>query len=77
MLQPLTYQIFRFLCTFHQTHGYSPTLREIQAALTLSRSYISHHLDLLHAHGYIERQRYRARCIVILHPCGETEAEPS
>ncbi len=51
-------------------HLYSPTVREIAAALSIkSPNGVAAHLEALQRKGYIRRANGRARAIEVIHGC--------
>ena len=60
-------QVYRFLESFIDEHGYPPTIREIQRNFGLaSTKGVKDHLDRLEAKGYIKRLSGSARAIELL-----------
>jgi repressor LexA len=58
--------IFRFIRSFRETHGYSPSVREIaQHCAITSTSVVQHHLQHLEREGLITRTKERFRTIGI------------
>jgi repressor LexA len=71
--------VLQFICDFWQTHGYSPTLREISEGCYMSSGNVYRFLDKLEVRGCIRREPNIARSIVIVadSPCTlETESDP-
>jgi repressor LexA len=60
-------QVFRFVASFVAVKGYAPSYRQIGAACGLkSTSNVAYHLDKLAAAGYLWRDPYQVRAIVVL-----------
>lgn len=60
---PQTLRVYDFIRSSILTHHFSPTVREIGAAVFLSHSSVMPHLSYLEARGWIEREPYKARSI--------------
>jgi repressor LexA len=62
-------QVYGFLSSFLEEHGYPPTIREIQRHFRLaSTKGVKDHLDRLEAKGYISRLSGSARAIELTGP---------
>jgi len=72
-LTPKQLRVLRFVRSFREEHGYSPTLREIAAELGVSKITVFQHLRALEKRGAIRRGRYQARAIEL---CDELRREP-
>ncbi|MCI1665380.1 MAG: transcriptional repressor LexA [Atopobiaceae bacterium] len=60
-------QIYDFICTYTDDHGYPPSVREIGAAVGLaSPSTVHMHLKFLEENGYIHRDPNKPRTIEIV-----------
>jgi SOS-response transcriptional repressor LexA len=60
-------RVLRFVASFAAEHGYSPTLREIGAALGIrSTNGVDDHLSALERKGYVRRSENKARSLVVL-----------
>jgi repressor LexA len=68
-------QILAFIREFRAERGYSPTIREIGAAVGIdSTSLVSYYLDQMQERGVIRRDKNIARSIVIVNK-SPTEAQ--
>lgn len=70
-------RIIKFLTEFQESHGYSPSIREIGKHISVdSTSLVDYYLDQLCTEGYIERDKRVSRSIRILKPmyAGDTLA---
>ena len=61
--------VMRFLCGYRDARGISPTLREIAAAIGMSKSATWVRLQRLEAAGAIRRLRRRRQAIDVVRPC--------
>lgn len=64
-LTPRQAQTFRFLVSYHDRHGFAPTVREVAAHLGITVKGAYDHLQALQRKGYIDRSRRRSRAITI------------
>ena len=78
-LTPRRRKIIRVIEDSVQNRGYSPSLREIGAAVGLaSTSSVSHQMSVLEAAGYVSRETGRPRTAVLREPGGPgPDAEPA
>jgi SOS-response transcriptional repressor LexA len=60
------WQILKFILNFRQTHGYSPSVREITRGCSLNSSSITQHRidDLCHL-GYVHRKPGISRSLIL------------
>lgn len=65
---PLTEQVYRYLCAYIADNGYAPTLRELAHGCHMSRSNIVRYLDQLEMAGLIRRDYGVSRGIALLEP---------
>ena len=65
-MNPTTEAVYAFLCRYHATHGYAPTLREIAHGCYMSVSNVVRHLDKLEMERLIEREPSKARGIRVV-----------
>lgn len=73
MTDPVTQEVYQFLATYIQQHGFSPSIREIAQGCYLGRSTAMRHLAILEARGLIRREPGKSRSIVL----AQVETEPS
>jgi repressor LexA len=66
MITPRQLDVLRFVERYIRAHQYAPTLREIAAALGISRVTALAHLRKLEAAQYIRRRTYRHRDIEVI-----------
>lgn len=60
-------QIYEFICSYSEEHGYPPSVREIGAAVGLaSPSTVHMHLKVLEDEGYIRRDPKKPRTIEVV-----------
>jgi len=57
--------ILGFLSDHIATHGYSPSLREIAAAIDRSQTTVRYHVRILEKEGYVTREPRKARSLRI------------
>lgn len=73
-------RIMKFLTEFQESHGYSPSIREIGKHIGVeSTSLVDYYLDQLCQEGHIERDKRVSRSIRVLRPMysGDTAAASS
>lgn len=71
-------RIMRFLTDFQETHGYSPSIREIGKHISVdSTSLVDYYLEQLCQASYIERDKRVSRSIRILRPVYSGETIPA
>jgi len=59
-------QTYDFICEYHETYGYAPTLKEIAGHLKISGNLgVLRHLDSLEKKGFLHRTTGQSRGIVI------------
>lgn len=64
MIGERTKQVYRFVASYVELHGYAPSYREIARACGLaSTSNVAYHLDKLVGAGYLVREAGRPRSI--------------
>ena len=65
-------EMYDFLCTFTDSHGYSPSFEEIAEGMGLSSLATVHkHIGNLESKGLLKRDYNRARSIEVLRPKGQ------
>ena len=65
-LTPRQQQVYDFICTYHESCGYAPTLKEIAGHLKVSGNLgVLRHLDALEKKGYLRRTTGMSRGIVL------------
>ena len=77
-LTPKQQQIYDYILTFADEHGYPPSVREISAAVNLkSPSTVHFHMKKLEAEGYIQKADGKTRAISLPHQAVAEELDPS
>ncbi|HEX2621616.1 MAG TPA: winged helix-turn-helix transcriptional regulator [Phototrophicaceae bacterium] len=65
-MDPINEEVYRFISSYIQEHGYSPSLRDIAKGCYLGRSTVIRHLDKLEAADLITRDPNVARSITLI-----------
>jgi DNA-binding MarR family transcriptional regulator len=73
MRHQTTQAVYRFLYSYYEEHGFSPTQDEIAAGCYLARTSVVRHLDKLTVWGWISRETNKARSICLLKSLEEVE----
>lgn len=60
------HEVLSFVSSFHSTHGYPPTYREIGSALGIAAPTVKGHVDALRKKGALTIQPYEVRSIQLL-----------
>jgi repressor LexA len=78
MLTDKAREVHRHIVDFVAEHGYTPTIRELGVAASISSTNgVRFHLDRLERAGYIQRDRKRSRGIALLVADPKVTAMPS
>ena len=64
--QQTTEQVYAFIRSYFEEHGFAPSLREIAVQCFMARATALRYLDRLEAQGRISRELGRARSIRLL-----------
>lgn len=60
-----TKRVYDYIKTYIAEQGYPPTQRNIASGCFISRANVQRYLDVLVALGYLERDEYTARGIIL------------
>lgn len=73
-----TVEVHRYICQYWQTHGFTPSLRQIAEGVGFnSNGGVLRHLDKLEKWGWIERHHGQPRALTILKMCDACDLIPS
>ena len=72
------FKIMDFLVSFHEKHGYSPSIRQIGENIGVnSTSLVDYYLRQLVDHGHVERDQHVSRSIRVLRPIQTADGKTS